>query len=333
MLGERLRGFEPPIGRVYSEISSQQCYTCSYLGEVSSKGLQHISLIRECWSESPRYRPSMKAVKKQLISMQKGKKQNLMDHVMNTLENYASSLEAQVEERMKELVAEKKKSDTLLYRMLPKQVADKLKAGESVEPESYDGVTIFFSDVVSFTTLASKCTPMQVVALLNGLYTFFDERISRQDVYKVETIGDGYLCASGLPNRNGQEHIKAICDLSLELIVGLKNFRIPHLANETLNIRVGIHTGPVVAGVVGLTMPRYCLFGDTVNTASRMESNGKAGHVHMSNDAREFLMETSTGYQTACRGEVLVKGKGVMMTHWLCARGDLRIMETKESDC
>ncbi|KAK6757003.1 hypothetical protein RB195_015061 [Necator americanus] len=201
-----------------------------------------ISLIRECWSESPRYRPSMKAVKKQLISMQKGKKQNLMDHVMNTLENYASSLEAQVEERMKELVAEKKKSDTLLYRMLPKQVADKLKAGESVEPESYDGVTIFFSDVVSFTTLASKCTPMQVVALLNGLYTFFDERISRQDVYKVETIGDGYLCASGLPNRNGQEHIKAICDLSLELIVGLKNFRIPHLANETLNIRVGIHT-------------------------------------------------------------------------------------------
>ncbi|KIH60707.1 hypothetical protein ANCDUO_09029, partial [Ancylostoma duodenale] len=84
-----------------------------------------------------------------------------MDHVMNTLENYASSLEAEVEERMKELVAEKKKSDMLLYRMLPKQVADKLKAGQPIEPESYDNVTIFFSDVVSFTTLASKGTPMQ----------------------------------------------------------------------------------------------------------------------------------------------------------------------------
>ncbi|KIH47532.1 adenylate/guanylate cyclase catalytic domain protein [Ancylostoma duodenale] len=148
--------------------------------------------------------------------------------------------------------------------------------------------------------------------------------------FQVETIGDAYLCSSGLPNRNGQEHIRAICDLSLELIMGLTNFRIPHLPNEKLNIRIGIHTGPVVAGVVGLSMPRYCLFGDTVNTASRMESNGKrmysaasiefsetctehirilhsAAHVHMSDDAKQFLMKTFTGYQTTCRGDVLIK--------------------------
>ncbi|KAK6757008.1 hypothetical protein RB195_015064 [Necator americanus] len=212
-------------------------------GEVADVMSSLINLIQDCWSEAPKYRPTTNEVQKLLKSMQKGKKLNLMDHVMNTLENYASSLEEEVEERMKELVAEKKKSDALLYRMLPKQVADKLKLGESVEPESYEVVTIFFSDVVSFTTLASKCTPMQVVALLNGLYTFFDEMISRQDVYKVETIGDGYLCASGLPNRNGQEHVKAICDLSLELISGLRRFQIPHLPNETLNIRVGINTG------------------------------------------------------------------------------------------
>ncbi|RCN50974.1 adenylate/guanylate cyclase catalytic domain protein [Ancylostoma caninum] len=291
-----------------------------------------VHLIRECWSEAPRHRPSMQTVKSQLNSMQRGKRMNLMDHVMNTLENYASSLEAEVEERMKELVAEKKKSDLLLYRMLPKQVADKLKAGQPIEPESYDNVTIFFSDVVSFTTLASRGTPMQVVTLLNALYTFFDEAISHQDVYKVETIGDAYLCSSGLPNRNGQEHIRAICDLSLELITGLTNFRIPHLPNEKLNIRIGIHTGPVVAGVVGLTMPRYCLFGDTVNTASRMESNGKPAHVHMSDEAKQFLMKTFTGYQTTCRGEVLIKGKGVMTTHWLCGRDDTRIMEATDTE-
>ncbi|CAJ0588691.1 unnamed protein product [Cylicocyclus nassatus] len=291
-----------------------------------------IHLIRECWSEWPRHRPDMKKVKQLLTSMQTGKKLNLMDHVMNTLENYASSLEAEVEERMKELVAEKKKSDLLLYRMLPKQVAEKLKGGVPIEPENFDKVSIFFSDVVGFTTIASKGTPMQVVALLNGLYTFFDEVIGRHDVYKVETIGDAYLCSSGLPNRNGHEHIKAICDLSLELISGLKSFRIPHLPRETLNIRVGINTGPVVAGVVGLSMPRYCLFGDTVNTASRMESNGKAAHVHMSENARDFLMTTFNGYETACRGEVLIKGKGIMRTHWLCGRPDLRIMDPRDEE-
>ncbi|VDL68714.1 unnamed protein product [Nippostrongylus brasiliensis] len=104
----------------------------------------------------------MKRVKQLLSSIHKGKRRNLMDHVMNTLENYASSLEAEVAQRTVELVEEKKKSDILLYRMLPRQVADRLKMGQSIEPESYDNVTVFFSDVVSFTTLASRGTPMQV---------------------------------------------------------------------------------------------------------------------------------------------------------------------------
>ncbi|EYC20227.1 hypothetical protein Y032_0022g519 [Ancylostoma ceylanicum] len=191
------------------------------------------------------------------------------------LESYASTLEDEVAERTKELIEEKKKSDILLYRMLPRQVADRLKLGQSVEPEAYECVTVFFSDVVSFTTIASKGTPLQVVNLLNNLYTIFDSIIDEHDVYKVETIGDAYLCVSGLPNRNGQEHVKEISSMSLAFMKSLLGFRIPHLPNEILNLRIGFHTGSVVAGVVGLSMPRYCLFGDTVNTASRMESNGK----------------------------------------------------------
>uniref|UniRef100_A0A1I7XJ08 guanylate cyclase n=1 Tax=Heterorhabditis bacteriophora TaxID=37862 RepID=A0A1I7XJ08_HETBA len=307
-------------------------------------------MIRECWSEIPRNRHSVKQVKTILASMQRDNKRNLMDHVMNTLENYASSLEAEVEERMKELIEEKKKCDALLYRMLPKQVADRLKLGQAVQPESYDSVTIFFSDVVSFTTLASKCTPMQVVTLLNELYTVFDGTIAKHDVYKivlmvisllndmqfkVETIGDGYLCVSGLPNRNGLEHIKEICDLALELISNLKLFHVPHLPKENINIRVGIHTGSVVAGVVGLTMPRYCLFGDTVNTASRMESNGRASHIHLSMDAHNLLNATHIGYRTESRGEIIIKvrvGKGVMHTFWLFARGSEIDIEENHSN-
>uniref|UniRef100_A0AC35FQD1 Guanylate cyclase n=1 Tax=Panagrolaimus sp. PS1159 TaxID=55785 RepID=A0AC35FQD1_9BILA len=257
-----------------------------------------LHLIRDCWQEEPKNRPTIDQIKSLMKSMS-GRNLNLMDHIFAMVEAYAENLTEEVAERTKELVEEKKKSDLLLYRMLPRQVADNLKAGKAVEPESFDNVTVFFSDVVQFTTLASKCTPLQVVNLLNDLYSLFDAIIEANDVYKVETIGDGYLCVSGLPHRNGNEHAKEIANLSLGFMEAVTTFRIPHLPNERVLIRVGGHTGPCTAGVVGLTMPRYCLFGDTVNTASRMESNGQQ-----------------------LRGEVIIKGKGVMETYWLLSRID-----------
>ncbi|VDM69283.1 unnamed protein product [Strongylus vulgaris] len=281
-------------------------------------------LVRDCWSEEPEQRPSSDQIRSLIKGFNNNKSSNLMDHVFNVLEQYASNLEEEVQSRMKELTEEKKKSDILLYRMLPKQVAEKLKLGQSVEPETFDCVTLFFSDVVSFTTLASRCTPLQVVNLLNDLYTVFDAIIDEHDVYKdlnkkfwVETIGDGYLCVSGLPHRNGDEHAKEIAEMSFSLLRAIRTFRVPHLPDEKINIRVGMHTGSVVTGVVGVTMPRYCLFGDTVNTASRMESNGKPGRVHISADTMRFLTEKIGGYKTELRGEVIVKGKGALETHWL----------------
>ncbi|KHJ75663.1 adenylate/guanylate cyclase catalytic domain protein, partial [Oesophagostomum dentatum] len=124
-----------------------------------------------------------------------------------------------------------------------RQVADKLKLGQTIEPESFDAATVFFSDVVSFTKLAGRCSPLQVVNLLNNLYTTFDSIIDTHDVYKVETIGDGYLCVSGLPHRNGQEHVKEISSMALSFMDSLANFKVPHLPQERINIRVGIHTG------------------------------------------------------------------------------------------
>lgn len=182
-------------------------------------------------------------------------------------------------------------------------VADKLKSGIRVEPEYFTKCTVYFSDIIGFTTLSSKSTPIQIVDLLNDLYTLFDDIIARYDVYKastqkiykhicsdimdhiqlyytqyylytlqVETIGDAYMCVSGVPIRNGGRHASEIAAMAIAIIRATSVFSIRHMPSTALRIRVGIHTGPCAAGVVGMTMPRYCLFGDTVNMASRMES-------------------------------------------------------------
>jgi atrial natriuretic peptide receptor A len=198
---------------------------------------------------------------------------NILDNLLARMEKYANNLEDLVKERTEACDNERKRAEKLLYRLLPPSVASQLMLGNEVKAESYDSVSIYFSDICGFTNLSANSTPMQVVHLLNILYTLFDSILEEFDVYKVETIGDAYMVVSGLPQRN-QHHACQIARMSLALLDNVKNFRIPHLPNKNLLLRIGLHTGPCVAGVVGLKMPRYCLFGDTVNTASRMESNG-----------------------------------------------------------
>ncbi|KAJ8319573.1 hypothetical protein KUTeg_002873 [Tegillarca granosa] len=203
-----------------------------------------------------------------------------MDNLMARMEQYASNLESLVTERTRAYLDEKRRVEELLHRLLPQSVAQQLSLGQSVVPETFQSVTIYFSDIVGFTTIAGKSTPMEVVDLLNDIYTMFDKIIDSYDVYKVETIGDAYMVVSGLPERNGDNHVKNIADVALGIRQSVTDFKIRHLPGEDLRIRIGIHTGPVVAGVVGLTMPRYCLFGDTVNTASRMESTSEGNSKH-----------------------------------------------------
>ncbi|CAG5136642.1 unnamed protein product, partial [Candidula unifasciata] len=279
-----------------------------------------LSLMVSCWSELPEARPDFHNIRKRLREMNGPKRLNIMDNMLQMLESYSSNLEQLVNERTEELEAEKKKTDTLLFQMLPPSVAEQLKSGLSVTPESFDHVSIFFSDIVGFTTIASESSALEVVNLLNDLYTCFDEVIARRDVYKVETIGDAYMCVSGCPRKNGSRHSGEIANMALDLISTVTHFKISHIPDEILKLRVGLHTGPCAAGVVGRTMPRYCLFGDTVNTASRMESTGIALHIHMSKQMKEALDELDWGFLMVERGYIEVKGKGLLKTYWLAGK-------------
>ncbi|CAG7826836.1 unnamed protein product [Allacma fusca] len=163
--------------------------------------------------------------------------------------------------------------------------------------------------------MSARSSPLEVVEFLNELYTCFDSVIENFDVYKVETIGDAYMVASGLPVvREGNFHAHEMARMALQLLETVTNFRIRHRPNETVKLRIGVHSGPCCAGVVGLKRPRYCLFGDTVNTASRMESTGMPLKIHCSEKFAnlldgEFILDK--------RGVVDVKGKGDMTTFWL----------------
>ncbi|XP_031627256.1 uncharacterized protein LOC116343374 [Contarinia nasturtii] len=246
----------------------------------------------------------------------------LVRNATNTIQIYACNLS----EKAKELKREKRKSDMLLFQMLPPSVATQLKQTQKVPAEYYDEVTIYFSDIVGFTEIAAECTPLEVVNFLNSIYKVFDERIECYDVYKVETIGDSYMVASGLPVKNGNKHVSEIATMALDLLDAATYFRIPRRTNEFLQIRCGAHTGPVVAGIVGTKMPRYCLFGDTVNTASRMESTGEALKIHITAEMNNELMSIG-GFKTEHRGLIDVKGKGLMNTYWLTSQGPIKKRE------
>ncbi|XP_060589038.1 LOW QUALITY PROTEIN: atrial natriuretic peptide receptor 2-like [Ruditapes philippinarum] len=190
------------------------------------------------------------------------------------MEKYANNLENLVPERTENYMKRKKMTENLLLRMLPVYVADRLKRGEPVVPELYDCESIYFSDIVGFTALSAVSTPIEVVYMLNELYTCFDAIVENYDVNKIETIGDAYFVVSGLPLRNRNFHAGEIASMSLHMLQEIMNFKISHRPSDTLKLRIGIHSGQCVAGVVGLKMPRYTIFGDTVNTASRMLSIG-----------------------------------------------------------
>ncbi|KAK5893155.1 hypothetical protein CgunFtcFv8_006053 [Champsocephalus gunnari] len=282
--------------------------------------LECIQLMKQCWKEQPINRLGFEEIFDQFKNINKGKKTNIIDSMLRMLEQYSSNLEELIRERTEELEIEKQKTEKLLTQMLPPSVAKVLKVGGTVEPEHFDKVTLYFSDIVGFTTISANSEPIEVVDLLNDLYTLFDAIIGNHDVYKVETIGDAYMVASGLPVCNDDRHAAEIANMALDILSAVGTFKMRHMPDVPVRIRIGLHTGPCVAGVVGLTMPRYCLFGDTVTTASRMESTGLPYRIHIHQSTAKVLRDLNVGYKIELRGKSEIKGKGVEETYWLVGK-------------
>lgn len=207
----------------------------------------------------------------------------------------------------------KKQGDELLYSMIPRPIAERMRNGEEATCQTFEEVSVIFVEVMNiYDGDANNIQDaMDAVTTLNKVFSAFDEEIISPFVYKVETVGMVYMAVSGAPDVNPL-HAEHACDLALRLIKKVKALQIPGLS-----IRIGINSGPVVAGVVGLKVPRYCLFGDTVNTASRMESTCDPYKIQLSNYTAKKVQEI--GYKVESRGYVKVKGKGEMETYWLLA--------------
>nr|XP_060623139.1 retinal guanylyl cyclase 2-like [Anolis sagrei ordinatus] len=201
-----------------------------------------IQLMKQCWSEAPERRPTFDEIFEQFKAINKGKRTNIIDSMLRMLEQYSSNLEELIRERTEELEMEKQKTEQLLTQMLPVSVAETLKMGGTVEPEYFDEVTIYFSDIIGFTAISALSEPIQIVDLLNDLYTLFDAIIGHHDVYKVETIGDAYMVASGLPKRNGPRHAAEIANMALDILSSVGSFKVKHLPGVPIRIRMGLHS-------------------------------------------------------------------------------------------
>jgi class 3 adenylate cyclase len=231
-----------------------------------------------------------------------------------TIQRHNDHLEEQVRERTAELTAEKQTTERLLLNVLPAPIAERLKAGENLIVDRFDEVSVLFADIVGFTTLSSQTTPERLVTMLNELFSLFDKLAEKHGLEKIKTIGDAYMVVAGIPHPMADSAI-AIGHMAMDMIEGIDAYSQRH--DTELTIRVGIHTGPVVAGVIGQKKFIYDLWGDTVNTASRMESHGLPGRVHVTESTYQALQST---FDFERRGPIEIKGKGAMTTYLLVGR-------------
>ena len=230
---------------------------------------------------------------------------------------YYEGIAHDVSERHKmetELRQQRQQADRLLVNILPYQIAQRPKLGTRTIAESFDEVSVLFADLVDFTAASADMTPRQLVKVLNEIFSMFDQLAEFYHLEKIKTIGDAYMVAGGLPTAK-PDHNEAIAQFALDIVEAIQGFTRPN--GQPFQLRVGINTGPVVAGVIGQRKFAYDLWGDTVNIASRMETTGEGQKIQVTPELYNLLQEK---FVLKKRGYVAVKGRGSMTTYWLLGR-------------
>ncbi len=211
--------------------------------------------------------------------------------------------------------AQRDRADKLLYNVLPKQIAERLKESDETIAEEFTSATVLFADIVNFTPISARFGPLEVVEMLNELFSHFDELVDKYGVEKIQVAGDGYMVAAGVPTPR-PDHAKVLARLALDMLDYVK--REEFLGGKhPIEIRIGLNSGPLIAGVIGRKKYFYALWGDMVNTASRMESHGESGKIQITRDTYELVRDE---FECEYIGEIEVKGKGQMEAWHLLAR-------------
>ena len=229
---------------------------------------------------------------------------------------YSGNLQAEteLESERHRVEVERQRSDVLLLNILPAPVASRLKAGEHPIADQLDDVTVLFADVVNFTPLASKMPADELVALLNRIFSAFDILTEKHGLEKIKTIGDAYMVAGGILGP-GPDHPLKMMEMSLEMLNVVED--VAREKGLDLSLRIGVHCGPVVAGVIGDKKFAYDIWGDTVNIAARLESQGVPNHIHISG---EVMRRVSASFECTPRGTIELKGRGQLDTFFLVGR-------------
>lgn len=219
-----------------------------------------------------------------------------------------------IRDQMDDLDAERRVADSLLRNVLPETIAKRLKVSDEAIADGHREATVLFSDIVGFTELSAKLSPAELVGHLDDIFSRFDDIAGALKLEKIKTIGDAYMVVGGVPVRR-EDHAAAVCEMALRMQEAIA--KMPPVAGTTLSVRIGVHSGPVVAGVIGKKKFIYDVWGDTVNTASRMESHGVPGEIQVSERVQELVRDQ---FVLEERGMIEVKGKGQLRTFLLRGR-------------